>query len=97
MEHYIESEQNKWLKKVKALQQKKYRQQYGQFLVEGLRFLEEALQRNARIEAILVAEDELEAVKASLAGYEGLLLVVKKGFWKGAEYHYTAGRSGDRL
>lgn len=79
MEHYIESEQNKWLKKVKALQQKKYRQQYGQFLVEGLRFLEEALQKNARIEAILVAEDALETVKASLAGYEGLLLVVKKG------------------
>lgn len=79
MEHYIESEQNKWLKKVKALQQKKYRQQYGQFLVEGLRFLEEALQKNARIEAILAAEDALETVKASLAGYEGLLLVVKKG------------------
>ena len=79
MEHYIESEQNKWLKKVKALQQKKYRQQYGQFLVEGVRFLEEALQKNARIEAILVAEDALESVRTNLAGYEGPLFVVKSG------------------
>lgn len=79
MEQYIESDQNKWLKKVKALQQKKYRQQYGQFLVEGLRFLEEALQKNARIEAILVAEDELEAAKTLLGDFEGPLFVVKRG------------------
>lgn len=79
MKQYIESEQNKWLKKIKALQQKKYRQQYNQFLVEGLRFLAEARQRQASIEAILVAEDALSAAETILDGYEGPLLVVKKG------------------
>ena len=53
MQQYIESEQNKWLKKIKALKQKKYRQQYNQFLVEGVRFLTEALQKKAQIEAFL--------------------------------------------
>lgn len=79
MRQYIESEQNKWLKKVKALQQKKYRQQYHQFLVEGVRFLTEALQKKAQIEAVLVAQEQMQAVEPLLAGYEGLLLVVKEG------------------
>ena len=37
---YIQSEQNQWIKRCKALQQKKYRQQYGQFVAEGLRFVQ---------------------------------------------------------
>ncbi len=79
MQQYIESEQNKWLKKIKALKQKKYRQQYNQFLVEGVRFLTEALQKKAQIEAILVAKDQLQAVEMLLEDYDGQLLVVKEG------------------
>ncbi len=51
----IQSEQNQWLKRCKALQQKKYRQQYGQFVAEGLRFVQEALENQA---AELVLLDE---------------------------------------
>ena len=51
----IQSEQNQWLKRCKALQQKKYRQQYGQFVAEGLRFVQEALE-NDSAEVILLDE-----------------------------------------
>lgn len=51
----IQSEQNQWVKRCKALQQKKYRQQYQQFVAEGLRFVQEAMESNAA-EAVLVDE-----------------------------------------
>ena len=51
----IHSDQNQWLKRCKALQQKKYRQQYGQFVAEGLRFVQEAIENNAS-EVILIDE-----------------------------------------
>lgn len=55
---WIQSEQNQWLKRCKALQQKKYRQQYGQFVAEGLRFVQEALEHGA---AQVVLVDEAQA------------------------------------
>lgn len=57
MVEQIQSEQNKWLKRAKALGQKKYRQEYKEFLAEGLRFVEEALEKDA-VKAILVDEKE---------------------------------------
>lgn len=54
----IQSDQNQWLKKCKALQQKKYRQQFGQFVAEGLRFVQEAIQKHATIAMILVSEEQ---------------------------------------
>ena len=62
----IQSEQNQWLKKCKALQQKKYRNQYNQFVAEGLRFVSEAIQNGAEIEAILVSEDQYPLLQQSL-------------------------------
>ncbi len=59
---YIQSEQNQWLKRCKALQQKKYRQQYGQFVAEGLRFVQEALENHAA-EAVLVDEAHAELLE----------------------------------
>lgn len=53
----IQSEQNQWLKRCKALQQKKYRQQYGQFVVEGLRFVQEALVNQA-VQIVLIDEQQ---------------------------------------
>ena len=55
----IQSEQNQWLKRCKALQQKKYRQQYGEFVAEGLRFVEEALENKA---ARVILLDEAQRV-----------------------------------
>lgn len=67
----ITSEQNKWLKKIKALGLKKYRDEYGQFVIEGGRFCEEALKNKAEIEALLVSEAALEnpAVKGVLTKF----------------------------
>lgn len=55
----IQSEQNQWLKRCKALQQKKYRQQYGQFVAEGLRFVQEAIENQAA-QVILLDEAHQE-------------------------------------
>ena len=55
----IQSEQNQWLKRCKALQQKKYRSQYQQFVAEGLRFVQEALENRAA-EVVLVDETHAE-------------------------------------
>lgn len=55
----IQSDQNQWLKRCKALQQKKYRQQYCQFVAEGLRFVQEAIE-NDSVEVILVDETKME-------------------------------------
>ena len=76
---YIESEQNKLLKKIKALQLKKYRQAYGQFVLEGDRFLAEALQKQAAIEAVLVAEDHAAKALEQLSDFAGPVYLVKRG------------------
>lgn len=78
MQH-IESNQNQWLKKIKALQQKKCRQQYGQFVLEGGRFLQEALDKQAQLEVVLIAEDHIQEAEQWLKDYDGTVLTVKKG------------------
>lgn len=40
---FIESKDNKLIKEIKKLKEKKYRQEKGQFLVEGFRFVSEAI------------------------------------------------------
>ncbi|MDN5322690.1 MAG: methyltransferase, TrmH family [Clostridia bacterium] len=58
----INSEQNQWLKKLRALKTKKYREEYQQFVVEGSRFCREAILHNiSSIEALLVSEKALES------------------------------------
>lgn len=62
---WIQSEQNQWLKRCKALQQKKYRQQYGQFVAEGLRFVQEALTHGAA--QVVLVDERQEALCGQLA------------------------------
>ena len=50
----INSEQNQWIKKLRLLQQKKYREESGLFVIEGLRFCEEAITHQEDIVALLV-------------------------------------------
>lgn len=73
----IQSEQNQWLKRCKALQQKKYRQQYGQFVAEGLRFVQEALESGV-VQAVLLDEARQELL-AQLALGETPCYLVKAG------------------
>jgi len=73
----IQSEQNQWLKRCKALQQKKYRQEYRQFVAEGLRFVQEALENHAA-EAVLIDEAHA-ALAAELPATDAPVYLVKAG------------------
>lgn len=53
---YISSAQNPVIKEVKALKQKKYREETGMFFIEGIRFVEEALKEDISIDKVLVSE-----------------------------------------
>lgn len=52
----IQSKDNSILKEVKRLHKKKFRNETGQFLVEGFRFVEEALISSFRVPYIFVSE-----------------------------------------
>lgn len=51
----ISTEQNPQIKSFRALQQKKYREEKGKFIVEGVRFLEEALDNDC-LEKVFISE-----------------------------------------
>ncbi|MDP4179660.1 MAG: 23S rRNA (guanosine(2251)-2'-O)-methyltransferase RlmB [Bacillota bacterium] len=52
----ITSNQNSIIKEIKSLEKRKYRQELGLFIAEGVRFVEEALKENANIKEIIVSE-----------------------------------------
>lgn len=49
----LQSRQNTYIKYVRRLAQRKYREQEGKFVIEGVRFLEEAVQANWPLELVL--------------------------------------------
>lgn len=55
----ITSFSNHRIKSIRKLDQKKYRQETGQFFIEGLRTVGEAVQTGAAIEALIIAPDLL--------------------------------------
>lgn len=56
----IESKDNTLIKYVRKLRKKKYRVQEEKFLVEGFRFVEEALKSNFEVSHVLIAESAIE-------------------------------------
>jgi RNA methyltransferase, TrmH family len=58
----ITSNQNPIIKEVKALKERKYREEQKLFFIEGIRFVEEALKEKADMQRILVSE-QLEEVR----------------------------------
>lgn len=77
----ISSSHNSVIKDIKALKQRKYREEKKLFFIEGIRFVEEALREKADIVKVLVsdkftrtsgAEDILSMINAG--GYETLML-----------------------
>ncbi|GFZ30530.1 RNA methyltransferase [Clostridium zeae] len=58
--HLIESNDNKHFKELKKLKEKKYRKQLGLYIIEGLRFVEEAVKANAVIDEIIIDEAKQE-------------------------------------
>ncbi len=55
----IESKENNIFKNIKKLKEKKYRQQTGKYIIEGFRFVEEALKSGTEIEYIIIDEKAL--------------------------------------
>ena len=53
----ISSKDNSLIKHVKKLKEKKYRDEYGEYIVEGIKLVKEAMQENAEIKQIIVCED----------------------------------------
>lgn len=74
----INSEQNIWVKKLKALKKRKYREEYQQFVIEGCRFCKEAILHNADIEAILVSECIVDQsnIQEVVKHFSGKVLIV---------------------
>lgn len=56
----ISSRSNQWIKKALQLKQRKYRQAYGMFLMEGLRSVEDALRQGMKACTCFFTENQLE-------------------------------------
>ncbi|HHV29411.1 23S rRNA (guanosine(2251)-2'-O)-methyltransferase RlmB [Acetivibrio mesophilus] len=63
--NYISSAQNPVIREVKALKQKKYREEKGMFFIEGIRFVEEALKEGVQIHKILVSDKLADTTSGS--------------------------------
>ncbi|MBF4692835.1 TrmH family RNA methyltransferase [Fusibacter ferrireducens] len=70
----INSNQNKLFKQIKSLINKKYRQKWGQFIIEGERFIDYALTHDYAIEYICIRQD----LMASFSNDEKMALYQKK-------------------
>ena len=53
----ITSKDNENIKKIRKLKEKKYRNQTGKFLIEGVKLIKEAIDEKANIDTIIVCED----------------------------------------
>lgn len=74
--NYISSAQNLVIREVKALKQKRYREEKNMFFIEGIRFVEEALKEGIKIHKILVS-DKLSDTNH---GSEILEMVINGGY-----------------
>ncbi len=53
----ITSKDNETIKHIKKLKEKKYREEYHEFIVEGIKMIEEAIQEGAKIKSVIICED----------------------------------------
>lgn len=53
----ITSKDNEIIKNIKKLKDKKYRDEQKQFIIEGIKLIEEAIEENAKIKMIIVCEE----------------------------------------
>lgn len=53
----ITSKDNSLIKHIKKLKEKKYRDEYNEYIVEGIKLVKEAMQEKAEIKQIIVCED----------------------------------------
>jgi TrmH family RNA methyltransferase len=65
----ITSKENELIKHIKSLNQKKFRQEYGEYFVEGVKLVEEAIEEEVDIAKIIICE-ELLNTKIDTKNYE---------------------------
>lgn len=53
----ITSKDNEIIKHIKKLKEKKYREEYGEFIIEGIKMIEEAVLEKAEIRSIIICDD----------------------------------------
>ena len=53
----ITSKDNELIKHIRKLKDKKYRDESNEYVVEGVKLVEEAVKENAKIKQIIVCED----------------------------------------
>lgn len=53
----ITSKDNETIKHIKKLKEKKYREEYKEFIVEGIKMVQEAIDENAEIKSIIICDD----------------------------------------
>lgn len=70
----ISSKDNEMIRQIKKLKEKKYRNMQNQFIIEGIKIIEEAIQENAKIDKIVVCE---ECVKDGTIGQKLLYEIAK--------------------
>ena len=62
----ITSKENEIIKHIKKLSEKKYRDEKRQYIIEGIKMLEEAIQENAQIEEIVLCEESVKEIPKEL-------------------------------
>lgn len=64
----ISSKDNSLIKRLKKLKEKKYRDEYGEYVIEGIKLIKEAVQENADIKHIVVCDgcDNSEMIESHL-------------------------------
>jgi TrmH family RNA methyltransferase len=67
----IVSRQNEKVKKIRSLLQKKYRDEYGEYLVFGLKLVKECLDLSLPIQCVLGTEDNLKKLSLVEGFYNG--------------------------
>jgi len=75
---YIESKDNKVYKELKKLKNKRYRLAYNRYLIEGLRFAEEAVKSEVNIIRLIVTEEFYNKHKEDLDIFIGIPTVLLK-------------------
>ena len=61
----ISSKENEIIKHIKKLKDKKYRDQYGEYIIEGFKMIEEAIEENADIKSIFICDECIKTEEVS--------------------------------
>lgn len=59
----ISSKDNETIKNIKKLKEKKYRDEIGCYIIEGIKLVKEAIEENAEIKYVVICEDCEDSVK----------------------------------